>query len=45
MVLEHCEQLVLYAEQLGIVCRCVDALVFMVCMELLHPSIKVDHNI
>ena len=37
VVLEHCERLAPYAEQLGIVRRCVDALAFMVCMELLDP--------
>lgn len=37
MVLEHCERLAPYAEQLGIVRRCLDALAFMACMELLDP--------
>jgi hypothetical protein len=37
VVLEHCERLAPYAEQLGIVRRCLDALAFMACMELLDP--------
>uniref|UniRef100_A0A7I4C706 NPH3 domain-containing protein n=3 Tax=Physcomitrium patens TaxID=3218 RepID=A0A7I4C706_PHYPA len=37
VVLQHCVGLAPHAEQLGIARRCLDALAFMACMELLDP--------
>lgn len=37
VVLQHCERLTPHSEQLGIERRCLDALAFMACMELLDP--------
>lgn len=40
VVLLHCENLAPFAEQLGIVRRCLDAMAFMACMELFDPVVK-----
>lgn len=37
IVLLHCENLVPHAEQLGIVSRCLNAMAFMACVEILDP--------
>lgn len=38
VVLSHCERIAPLAEQLHIVSRCIEALAFMACMELLDPA-------
>lgn len=40
VVLLHCENLAPFAEQLGIVRRCLDAMAFMACMEFFDPVVK-----